>query len=115
MPETLYPVDTFSLIFQVFHAIRQPMSGTRGQPTNAVYGFTGDLRHLLNEMKATHLVCGMESCEPGARGEIYADYKANRSEIPHDLAPQIPMILEVIAGYGIPSIDCAGWEADESA
>ncbi len=41
--ETLYIVDTFSLVFQMYHAIRQPMTGSRGQPTNAVFGFTGDL------------------------------------------------------------------------
>lgn len=113
MSDTLYIVDTFSLVFQVYHAIRQPMTGTRGQPTNAVYGFTGDMKHLLNEVHATHLVCAMESPEPGIRKELFADYKANRSEMPEDLRPQIPIILDVVDAYGVPVISHAGWEADD--
>ncbi len=109
----LYLVDTFSLIFQVYYAIRQPMTGTRGQPTNAVYGFTGDLEHLIKEMQPTHLICAMESSDAQARMGIYDQYKAHRVEMPDDLRPQIEMILDVIAGYNIPIIHCPGWEADD--
>lgn len=112
-PPTLYLVDTFSLIFQVYHAIRQPMTGTRGQPTNAVYGFTGDLQHLIKELKPTHLICAMESADAQERLNIFDQYKAHRGEMPDDLRPQIPMILEVISGYNIPIIHHPGWEADD--
>jgi DNA polymerase-1 len=113
MPETLYIIDTFSLVFQVFHAIRQPMTGTRGQPTNAIFGFTGDLQHLLKDKQPTHLICAMESEEPQERVAMYADYKAHREEMPQDLRAQIPLILEVVQGYRIPIISCPGWEADD--
>ncbi len=113
MPDTLYIVDTFSLVFQVYHAIRQPMTGTRGQPTNAVFGFTGDLQHLLKEKNPTHLICAMESTEPAERLEIFADYKANRSEMPDDLRPQIPLILQVVEGFNVPVVSFPGWEADD--
>ena len=33
-------VDAHALIFQVFHAIREPMTGPDGRPTNALFGFT---------------------------------------------------------------------------
>ncbi|MEW4488285.1 DNA polymerase I [Thalassoglobus sp. JC818] len=113
MAETLYIIDTFSLVFQVFHAIRQPMTGTRGQPTNAVYGFTGDIQHLLKEKSPTHIICAMESATPQERVAIYTEYKANRDEMPDDLRPQIPMILDVVEGYGIPIVSYPGWEADD--
>ena len=89
MTDTLYLVDTFSLMFQVFHAIRQPMTGAGGQPTNAVYGFTTDLRYLRNDVKPTHLVCALESTEPGERSKLYPEYKAHRAEMPEDLRPQV--------------------------
>ncbi len=111
--DTLYIVDNYSLIFQVYHAIRQPMQGTRGQPTNAVYGFTGDLQHLLKEKHPTHLICAMDASGPVERETVYAEYKADRSEMPDDLKPQIPLILDVIAGYRIPVIEYPGWEADD--
>ncbi|MBX3443121.1 MAG: DNA polymerase I [Planctomyces sp.] len=113
MSETLYIVDTFSLVFQVFHAIRQPMTGSRGQPTNAVFGFTGDLEHLLQEKRPTHLMLAMESDTPQKRVEMYEAYKAHRDEMPNDLRPQIPMILDVVRAYRIPILSAPGWEADD--
>ncbi|WP_437185151.1 DNA polymerase I [Planctomicrobium sp. SH668] len=113
MSDTLYIVDTFSLVFQVYHAIRQPMTGTRGQPTNAVYGIVGDIEHLLRDKKPSHLIFAMESADPGERLAIYSDYKANRSGMPDDLRPQIPLILDVLDGYNIPVVSCSGWEADD--
>lgn len=113
MADTLYIIDTFSLVFQVFHAIRQPMTGTRGQPTNAVFGFTGDLQHLFKEKSPTHLMCAMESQTPQERVAIYEDYKANRDAMPDDLRPQIPLILDVVQAYGIPIVSHPGWEADD--
>lgn len=113
MAETLYIVDTFSLIFQVFHAIRQPMTGSRGQPTNAIYGFTGDLKHIIEQLQPTHLICAVDSPGPGTRNDIFPEYKANRSETPEDLAPQIPQIIELIEAHEIPAIQQAGWEADD--
>ncbi|MFM7059098.1 MAG: DNA polymerase I [Planctomycetota bacterium] len=109
--DCLYVIDTFSLMFQVFHAI-PAMTGTRGQPTNAVFGMTRDLFSLL-ELKPTHLICAIDSPGPGKREEIYAEYKAHRGEIPEDLTPQIPLIRQLLRGFRIPDIDCPGWEADD--
>jgi DNA polymerase I len=113
MPDTLYLVDTFSLVFQVYYAIRQPMTGTRGQPTNAVFGLTGDIQHLLKDKRPSHLIFAMESAEDQERVNIYEDYKAHREEMPEDLRPQIEMILDVIRGFSIPIINHPGWEADD--
>ena len=113
MPDTLYIVDTYSLVFQVYHAIRQPMQGTRGQPTNAVYGITVDLQHLLKEKQPSHIVFAMDAGGPQERVEIYPEYKAHRTEMPEDLRPQVPLILDVVAGYRIPVIEYPGWEADD--
>jgi DNA polymerase I len=117
MPDTLFLIDAYSLIFQVYYAIRQPMTGTRGQPTNAVFGFTGDIRHLLNDVGATHVVCCMDSAHhaevPQVRLGLYPAYKAQREEMPTDLVPQIPIILEMVEGFSIPIVQHPGWEADD--
>ena len=109
--DCLYLIDTFSLMFQVFHAI-PPMTGTRGQPTNAVFGLTRDLLAILDR-QPTHLICALDSPGPGTRELIYPQYKANRAEIPADLKPQIPLIKQLIAGFNIPGIELEGWEADD--
>jgi DNA polymerase-1 len=112
MPETLYAIDVFSLVFQVFHAI-PPMTGANGQPTNAVFGFTRDLLNILKQKQPDFLVCALDSPGPGKREEEYAEYKANRDEMPDELKPQIPVIIEVIEAFGIPAIGLSGWEADD--
>jgi DNA polymerase-1 len=99
-------------MFQVFHAI-PPMTSPAGLPTNAVFGFSRDLMNLLKVHKPTWLICAMESPGPGARDALYPAYKANRSEMPEDLRPQIALLKEVIQAFDIPLIDSAGWEADD--
>ena len=112
MNELVYVIDTFSLMFQVFHAIAE-MTGPSGQPTNAVFGFTRDLQLIRTQKQATHVICAIDSSGPGSRSDTYAEYKANRSEIPVDLAAQIPFILQVIEAFGTPAISYPAWEADD--
>ncbi len=109
--DCIYIIDTFSLMFQVFHAIPS-MTGTQGQPTNAVFGFTRDILGILDR-KPTHLICAFDSPGPGKRNAIFDAYKANRAEMPEDLRPQIPLIKELLAGFRIPILECAEWEADD--
>ena len=109
--DCIYIIDTFSLMFQVFHAI-PPMTGTQGQPTNAVFGFTRDI-FAIRDRKPKYLVCAFDSPGPGKRDEIYDKYKANRAEMPEDLRPQIPLIKQLLEGFRIPVLEMAGWEADD--
>ena len=112
MPDVLYLIDTMSLIFQTYHALPE-MTGPDGQPTNAIFGFSRDLKNILENGHATHVICALDSEGPGERNEIYADYKANRDEMPADLRPQISRIYDVIRGFNVPAIEHAGWEADD--
>jgi len=113
MSDVLYLIDTMSLIFQNFHALPKDMSSPKGQPTNAVFGFSRDLQNILRNQRATHVICAMDSEGPGEREALYEAYKANRSEMPDDLKPQIPLVLDVIRGFNVPVIEHAGWEADD--
>lgn len=112
MTDTVYLIDTFSLMFQVFHAIPS-MSSPSGQPTNALFGISRDLVTLLREHHPAWLICAWDSPEPSFRNELYPDYKANRSETPVDLVPQIPKVRELIEAFGVPVLEHGGWEADD--
>ncbi len=109
---TLYLVDAFSLIFQVFHALPE-MTSPSGLPTNAVFGFTKDMLYLRNQRKPTYLVCCFD--EPGKtfRDELFADYKAHRAPMPDDLQLQIPLIRQMLEAMRIPVLMKAGFEADD--
>ena len=112
MPDTVFLIDTFSLMFQVFHGL-PPMTSPAGLPTNAVFGFSRDLVALLQTHRPTWLICAMESVGVGKREELYPAYKANRSPMPEDLRPQIPLLIETVEAFGIPVVHCDGWEADD--
>ncbi|MBM4077557.1 MAG: DNA polymerase I, partial [Planctomycetes bacterium] len=112
MNDTVYLIDTFSLMFQVFHGI-PPMTSPSGMPTNAIFGFSRDLVALLQNHRPEWLICAMESPGPGKRDELYPLYKANRSEMPEDLRPQIPLLIETVKAFGIPVVSAEGWEADD--
>lgn len=112
MPESLYIIDLFSLVFQVFHAIPE-MTSPKGLPTNAVFGITRDILNMLRQKHPTHLICASDASGPGERVTWYPQYKANRSEMPDELRPQVPLILETIRAFGIPIVELAGWEADD--
>lgn len=112
MADSVYLIDVFSLVFQVFHAI-PTMTSPSGQPTNAAFGFTRDLLTILKTRQPTYLVCALDLPGPGVRDDIYPEYKANRDEMPEDLQPQIPVIIEIIEAFGIPVVSLEGWEADD--
>ncbi len=95
--ETLYLVDAYSLIFQVFHAI-PAMTSPAGLPTNALFGFTKDMLFLRNEKRPTCLVCL---------------YKAHRAPMPDDLLLQVPLIQEMLQAMRIPVLAADGFEADD--
>ena len=110
-PETMYLIDSMSLIFQVFHAI-QNMTSPTGMPTNAVYGFTRDLM-FLREKKPDYIICGWDRPEPTFRNVAYPEYKAHRDEAPTDLIMQLPMIQQVVDALNIPLLSIPGFEADD--
>src|SRR5512144_1022009 len=95
---TFYILDAYSLIFQVFHAIPE-MTGPAGQPTQAVFGIFRAMLNLLRDRKPDYLAAAFDGAGPVFRSEIFADYKANRAEMPAYLGPQIPLIRRVFEGF----------------
>jgi len=110
--KTLYLVDASSLFFRAFYAI-PPLTNSKGFPTNAIYGFLNQLIRLLREKNPELIALCLDRKEPSFRKEIYPDYKANRTELPEALAPQLPFIEAVGDLLGIRSFSLLGFEADD--
>ncbi|MGZ5278901.1 MAG: DNA polymerase I, partial [Pseudobdellovibrionaceae bacterium] len=108
----LFLVDVSSLFFRAFYAVR-PLSAPSGMPTNAIYGFLSMIMKLLKDEKPEYLVFCYDRKEPSFRKDIYPEYKANRTEMPEDLVPQIPYIKKLAEVMGIPSLEVPGYEADD--
>src|SRR4051812_44197131 len=112
-PAHLILVDAHSLIFQVFHALRQPMSSPDGRPTNAVFGFTRDIFTLRDELAPDYLIFAFDLAGPVFRNTIEPEYKAHRAPPPDDLQIQFPMIQQVVEAFNLPVITAEGYEADD--
>jgi DNA polymerase-1 len=108
----LYLVDGSSYIYRAYYAIRH-LSNSKGEATNAVYGFTKMLQTLIKQEQPDHLAVIFDARGPTFRKELYPEYKANRSAMPEDLVPQIPLIKEVVQAFKLPLLELQGYEADD--
>ncbi len=110
--KTLYLVDVSSMYFRAYYAIR-PLHTSKGLPTNALFGFLSMVVKLLKDLKPDYVAFCFDRQEVSFRKEIFKDYKANRSEMPEDLKPQVPYISKLSKALGIACLDKAGYEADD--
>lgn len=109
---SVWAIDANSLIFQVFHAIPE-MTSPRGEPVNAVFGFTRDLLYLLEQKRPDYLFCAFDLPGPTFRHTMFEGYKAHRAEMPDELVPQLPKIRQMVEALGVPILAVEGFEADD--
>ena len=102
-PKRVFLIDTMAHIFRAFFApmgMRQePLRNSSGQVTQAVFVFTNMLRKLLNDEKPDYIAAVFDSPEKTFRHDSYADYKANRAEMPEDLVTKHPYIIRFCEAF----------------
>ena len=134
--DRIFLIDAMSFIFRAYHAmVRQPgMSTKTGIPTAATYVFVNMLRKLRDDFAPQYLAAVFDVAGPtfrdvqaGAMVTVqkfdlktqtfqqtqYQGYKANRAEMPAELAQQIPYIRRALEAYRIPLVELQGYEADD--
>ncbi|MBS1793469.1 MAG: DNA polymerase I [Acidobacteria bacterium] len=116
-PERVFLIDTMSHIFRAFFAPmgarQEPLRNSKGQVTQAVFVFTNMLRKLLADEKPDYIAAVFDSPEKTFRHDSFADYKANRAEMPEDLSAQMPYIVRVCEAFNIRILREPGYEADD--
>lgn len=105
-------VDGSSYLFRAYHAM-PPLTNESGHPTGAMYGVINMLRRLLNDYPDSDIGVIFDTKGGNFRNELYAEYKANRSEMPKELEQQIEPLFEIIKAMGFPLIAVKGVEADD--
>jgi DNA polymerase-1 len=110
--KTVLAIDTLSRVYQLFHALPE-MSAPDGTPVSVVFGLTRDLLDIVEKRRPDYVFCAMDPPGPTFRHERFADYKANRAEMPDDLVPQIPLVRRLLEVFGIPCLEVPGFEADD--
>jgi DNA polymerase I len=110
----LYLIDGHALIYRAYFAlIRTPLTNANGVPTGAVFGFANYLLRLIETYDCPYWAIALDSDKPTFRHEMYAQYKANREEMPDDLKTQIPLVRDLIDAMNIPWVKQDGVEADD--
>ena len=114
----LYLIDGSSQMYRAYHAPVRTADGgllrnAQGTPTNAVYIFVTMLRKLLNEHKPEFIAASFDLPGRTFRDDLVADYKANRTPMPDELAQQIPMVHAACEALGVPILTSERYEADD--
>ncbi|MBN8696156.1 MAG: DNA polymerase I [Bacteroidetes bacterium] len=113
-PKKLFLLDAFALIYRAYFAFsNNHRVNSKGLNTSAILGFTNTLLEVLKKEKPTHIAVVFDTSEPTVRHVEFADYKANREEMPEDLRTAIPYIKRLIEGFHIPVLYSNGYEADD--
>ncbi len=113
-PNTLYLIDGHAQMFRAFFAIRGGMtSPVTGEPTNALFAFTGMLIKLFKECNPPYAAMVIDPKGKTFRDDFYPEYKANRDEAPDDFVTQIPRMFDLAELFGLPIIVAPGYEADD--
>jgi DNA polymerase-1 len=110
--EKLVLIDGHALAYRAFHALPEDMKTSRGELTNAVYGFTSMLLNVLREEQPTHIAVTFDKGLT-FRHEMYPDYKAHRTKMPEEMRSQMERIRQVVETLSIPVFEQEGYEADD--
>ena len=133
-------LDTPTLYYRAFFALPDSITAPDGRPVNAVRGTLDFITHLVTKYRPDGLIaCFDADWRPAFRVELLPSYKAHRvveeiaptpddvdahdgrgaasasvEEIPDTLTPQVRMLLEVLAAFGIADGWAPGFEADDA-
>jgi DNA polymerase-1 len=105
-------VDGHSYAYRAFFAIRS-LSSPTGRATNAIYGFIRMLGKVLARVQPTHVLVAWDGGLAEERMTLLPQYKAQRLEMPQDLAQQIDEIVSYLNATRIHSLLKDECEADD--
>jgi len=113
-------VDAANLYFRAYYALPESITAPDGRPVNAIRGYL-DMTAMLIERRrpSRHVACLDLDWRPAFRVALVPSYKAHRvapdgaEEVPDTLAPQVPLLLEVLTAIGLASVGAQGFEADD--
>ncbi|AXC11072.1 DNA polymerase I [Acidisarcina polymorpha] len=132
----VFLLDSMSFIFRAYHAMQRqrPMSTRTGVPTAATFVFVNMINKLRRDFSPEYFAAVFDvsgqvfrderskamtavkkfNIKTQAFEEIdYLGYKANRTEMPPDLAQQLPYIRRALDAFHIPILQAEGFEADD--
>jgi DNA polymerase-1 len=112
MQMKLLLVDGHYYVYRSFFAIRD-LSNSRGEPTNAIYGFVKTLRRMVKDLSPQLGAVVWDEGLPTRRTELQPAYKQQRAEMPMEMRPQLDFIRQLVPLLGFASVSLPDTEADD--
>jgi DNA polymerase-1 len=111
-PAKLVLIDGHALVYRAYFALPSTMATSQGELTNAVFGFASMLLNVLRDEQPDYIAVAFDVGRT-FRHDEYAEYKANRAEMPDDLSIQFQRIHELLETFHIPIYSAENYEADD--
>ncbi len=105
-------VDGHYYVYRSFFAIRE-LSNSRGEPTNAIYGFVKTLRRMVKDLAPDLGAVFWDMGMPQRRVALQPAYKEQRAEMPDQMRPQLTFIQNLCPLMGFASVSLPDTEADD--
>jgi 5'-3' exonuclease len=105
-------VDGHYYVYRSFFAIPN-LSNSRGEPTNAIFGFTKTLRLMVKHLQPELGAVVWDEGVPQRRVQLQPAYKETRKEMPKPMIPQLEFIQKLVPLLGFRNISLPNTEADD--
>jgi len=105
-------IDGHYYVYRSFFAIPS-LSNSRGEPTNAIFGFTKTLRLMIKHLQPELGAVFWDEGLPQKRVELQPSYKETRKEMPLPMVPQLDFIQKLTPMLGFKNISLPNTEADD--
>src|SRR5215831_10084968 len=105
-------IDGHYYVYRSFFAIPN-LSNSRGEPTNAIFGFTKTLRLMVKHLQPELGAVVWDEGLPQKRVELQPAYKETRKEMPKPMVPQLDFIQKLTPLLGFQNISLPDTEADD--
>jgi DNA polymerase-1 len=110
----LFLLDGMALTYRAhFALIRSPRFTSSGLCTSGVFGLVNAINDIIKREAPTHIAVAFDTSEPTQRHIEFPEYKAQRDQMPEDIAEQLPYIDKLFDAYNITAIRQPGYEADD--
>lgn len=105
-------IDGHYYVYRSFFAI-QNLSNSRGEPTNAIFGFTKTLRLMMKHLQPELGAVFWDEGLPQRRVALQPAYKETRKEMPGPMIPQLEFIQKLTPLLGLANVSVPDTEADD--
>jgi DNA polymerase-1 len=105
-------IDGHYYVYRSFFAIPN-LSNSRGEPTNAIFGFTKTLRLMMKHLQPELGAVVWDEGVPQKRVKLQPAYKETRKEMPKPMIPQLEFIQNLMPFLGFRNISLPDTEADD--